>query len=116
MRIFVTAALLAFIGVSSATVIGFGSCPDVRLVEDFDIENYYGRWYEIARYYSIFEDGLSCITSDYVPMDDGTFKVVNTYRTPDMQEVTFEGMGYAPDPNQAARMLVQIFSCKLFHL
>lgn len=47
-------------------------------VDEFDIEQYMGRWYEIARFDHKFERGLVGCTADYSLNDDGTVKVVNS--------------------------------------
>lgn len=49
----------------------------VKPVEDFNVERYLGRWYEIARLDHPFERGLSKIYAEYSLMDDGGIKVVN---------------------------------------
>jgi apolipoprotein D and lipocalin family protein len=52
---------------------------------DFQPERYLGRWYEIARYPVIFEQGCTATTADYGPIDAETISVRNTCRqgTPD---------------------------------
>lgn len=57
---------------------GCTSLPDgVRPVEEFQLERYLGRWYEIARLDHSFERGLSRVTADYSLRDDGGVRVVN---------------------------------------
>jgi apolipoprotein D and lipocalin family protein len=52
--------------------------PDgVQAVEDFELQNYLGTWYEIARLDHRFERGLSSVTATYSLRDDGGVKVVN---------------------------------------
>jgi apolipoprotein D and lipocalin family protein len=50
---------------------------DVKPVENFELEKYLGKWYEIARLDHSFERGLSRVTSDYSMRSDGGVKVVN---------------------------------------
>ncbi|MDN3557940.1 lipocalin family protein [Halomonas maura] len=61
--------------------LGLGACtgiPDgTRAVEDFDLERYLGRWYEIARLDHAFEEGLDCVTADYSRRDGGGVRVIN---------------------------------------
>ncbi len=47
-------------------------------VENFDIQRYMGRWYEIARFDNRFERGLSHVTADYSMRSDGKVRVVNS--------------------------------------
>lgn len=49
----------------------------VRPVENFRLERYLGRWYEIARLDHRFERGLSRVTADYSLREDGGVRVVN---------------------------------------
>lgn len=46
-------------------------------VSDFQLQNYLGRWYEIARLDHSFERGLSNITADYQLRADGGINVIN---------------------------------------
>lgn len=47
------------------------------VVENFNLDRYLGRWYEIARFDHRFERGLDYVTAEYVLNDNGTLKVVN---------------------------------------
>ncbi len=49
----------------------------VEPVDDFSLERYLGRWYEIARLDHCFERGLSRVTADYSLRDDGGIDVLN---------------------------------------
>ena len=54
-----------------------GIPENVKPVENFKLENYLGKWYEIARFDHSFERGLSRVTADYSLRDDGGLKVIN---------------------------------------
>lgn len=78
--------------------------PDhVRPVNNFKVEKYLGKWYEIARLDNTFERGLTHITAEYSLNDDGSLKVINRGFSPDenkWQEA--EGKAYfVGEPNQA---------------
>lgn len=49
----------------------------VRPVDNFKLENYLGKWYEIARLDHSFERGLTRVTADYSIRDDGGVRVLN---------------------------------------
>jgi len=49
----------------------------VTPITGFQLENYLGTWYEIARLDHSFERGLSNVTAEYSLRDDGGVKVVN---------------------------------------
>lgn len=54
-----------------------GIPENVKPVENFKLENYLGKWYEIARLDHSFERGLSLVTADYSLRDDGGLKIIN---------------------------------------
>jgi apolipoprotein D and lipocalin family protein len=52
--------------------------PDnVKPVDDFRLEKYLGKWYEIARLDHSFERGLTRVTAEYSLRDDGGIRVLN---------------------------------------
>ena len=54
------------------------SPPDgLTVVEDFDINRYTGRWYEIARLDHRFERGLSNVTAEYTLQENNDVAVLN---------------------------------------
>jgi len=69
------------------------SVPDgLTVVEDFDINRYTGRWYEIARLDHRFERGLSNVTAEYALQDDNSVSVLNRgYNDDDQQWEDAEG-------------------------
>jgi len=54
-----------------------GIPENVHPVDNFEIEKYLGKWYEIARLDHSFERGLTRITADYSLRDDGGIRVLN---------------------------------------
>ena len=54
-----------------------GIPENVKPVDNFKLEKYLGRWYEIARLDHSFERGLTRITADYSLRDDGGVRVLN---------------------------------------
>lgn len=50
---------------------------DKTTVEEFDLDRYLGKWYEIARYDHGFERDMHYCTAEYVKNDDGTISVIN---------------------------------------
>ncbi|MBN2185580.1 MAG: lipocalin family protein [Candidatus Krumholzibacteriota bacterium] len=54
-----------------------GYPADVRPVAGFKLQNYLGKWYEIARLDHSFERGLDKVTAEYSMRDDGGVKVKN---------------------------------------
>jgi len=52
--------------------------PDnIEPVDNFDLDRYIGKWYEIARLDHRFERGLSQVTATYSIKEDGSVRVFN---------------------------------------
>lgn len=67
----------------------------VKPVENFALERYLGRWFEIARLDHSFERGLSHVTAQYSLREDGGVRVVNRGYSEKKQEwKTAEGKAY----------------------
>ena len=54
-----------------------GIPENVKPVDNFKLENYLGKWYEIARLDHSFEQGLSRVSAEYSLRPDGGVKVIN---------------------------------------
>ncbi|MEO3740865.1 lipocalin family protein [Kosakonia sp. WA-90] len=55
----------------------------VKVVQNFDVQRYLGKWYEIARFDHRFESGLEQVTTTYSLRDDGGLNVINRGYNPD---------------------------------
>jgi apolipoprotein D and lipocalin family protein len=55
----------------------FGIPENVKPVDNFKLEKYLGKWYEIARIDHSFERSLTRVTADYSLRDDGGVRVLN---------------------------------------
>ena len=49
----------------------------VKPVDNFKLEKYLGKWYEIARLDHSFEQGLTRVTANYGLREDGGLRVIN---------------------------------------
>ncbi len=59
-------------------LVGCVGIPDnVTPVDNFKIDRYLGKWYEIARLDHSFERGLTQVTANYTLRDDGGIRVLN---------------------------------------
>jgi len=54
-----------------------GIPENVKPVDNFKLEKYLGKWYEITRLDHSFERGLTRVTADYSLRDDGGVRVLN---------------------------------------
>jgi apolipoprotein D and lipocalin family protein len=70
--------VLAVLLTAVSCLAGCTGVPDgVQPVEDFELERYLGRWYEIARLDHSFERGLTRVSAEYSPGEDGSVIVLN---------------------------------------
>ena len=69
----------AMLLVAASLLIGgcLGMPATVTPVNDFELDRYLGRWYEIARLDHSFERGLERVTADYTRRPDGGVQVLN---------------------------------------
>jgi apolipoprotein D and lipocalin family protein len=77
-------------------LIGCVKMPDnVTPVDNFSLDRYLGKWYEIARLDHSFERGLSRVTADYSLREDGGVRVLNRgYSEKDKEWKEAEGKAY----------------------
>jgi apolipoprotein D and lipocalin family protein len=80
MKIFIRTLLtvIAFIALGGC----LGMPESVSPVDNFNVERYLGKWYEIARLDHSFERGLEKITADYSRREDGSIAVLNRGYSP----------------------------------
>ncbi|UTV86115.1 lipocalin family protein [Cobetia amphilecti] len=91
-----------------------GGCAGVpsgtQPVENFELERYYGEWHEIARLPNSFEEGLSCVSADYSPREDGGVRVINRgYNAEQGQWSQAEGRAYFTRGSETAALKVSFF-------
>jgi len=79
-------------------------------VENFELQRYLGRWYEIARLNHSFEEGLDAVTADYTMRVDGGVRVVNTGRDSETGFVEqAEGRAYFVGDPSSGHLKVSFF-------
>jgi apolipoprotein D and lipocalin family protein len=72
-----------------------GIPENVKPVDNFKLEKYLGKWYEIARLDHSFERGLTRVTADYSLRDDGGVRVLNRgYSQEEKKWKEIEGKAY----------------------
>lgn len=82
----------------------------VKPVEQFELNNYLGRWYEVARLDHSFERGLSQVTADYSLRSDGGVRVVNRGFSAENKEwKEAEGKSYFVDSSSEGYLKVSFF-------
>ena len=72
-----------------------GMPQSVKPVSKFELNNYLGKWYEVARLDHSFERGLSQVSAEYSIKDDGGVKVNNRgFSAEDNEWQEAEGKAY----------------------
>jgi len=73
MRVFLVLVVFVSLFLSGCVGLPEGVYP----VDDFDLNKYLGKWYEIARLDHSFERGLDRVTAEYSLRDDGGVRLIN---------------------------------------
>ena len=97
--------------ISSLLLSGCLGMPEsIKPVDGFNLNNYLGKWYEIARLDHSFERGLSQVTANYSIKDDGGVRVINkgfSVKNNEWQEA--EGKAYFVDTTTEGYLKVSFF-------
>jgi len=85
--------------------------PDgIEPVDNFELNRYLGKWYEIARLDHSFERGLEAVSAEYSLRDDGGIRVVNSGRNTDTQtNQEAEGRAYFVEQPNLGYLKVSFF-------
>jgi len=87
-----------------------GAPEGARPVQDFALENYLGKWYEVARLDHSFERGLSNVTAEYSMRDDGGVRVINRgYKSESNKWKETEGKAYFVEETTTGKLKVSFF-------
>lgn len=99
-----------------------GMPEGVEPVEDFELDRYLGKWYEIARLDHSFERGLQRVTAEYSMREDGGVRVINRGQSEEDGEwKQSEGKAYFVEDSSTGFLKVSFFgpfygSYIIFHL
>ena len=90
---------------------GCVSVPEnIKPVDNFNIERYLGKWYEIARLDHSFERGLTSVSAEYSLRSDGGVRVINRgYSKKENKWKDIEGKGYFVDRKDMGFLKVSFF-------
>lgn len=87
-----------------------GMPENIHPVKNFKIENYLGKWYEIARLDHSFERGLSNVTAEYSLRTDGGIDVLNRgVSATDNEWSEANGKAYFVDDSDLGYLKVSFF-------
>ena len=92
----------------------FGGCLDVpegiTPIENFELEKYLGKWYEIARLDHSFERGLQQVTAEYAMRQDGGVSETNRgYSTKQSEWKDAQGKAFFVDQPETGHLKVSFF-------
>lgn len=90
----------------------FSSSPAQELptVQEVDLAQYAGTWYEIARLPNSFEKGMTCVTATYTLKDNGKVQVLNRgYLAEKGKYKSARGAAWVPDSDYPGRLKVSFF-------
>jgi apolipoprotein D and lipocalin family protein len=85
--------------------------PSLQTVERVDLDQYLGKWYEIASYPAWFARNCTGVTAEYSMRDDGKIAVVNSCRKGSLDGKLKEAKGRARvvAPESNAKLKVSFF-------
>jgi apolipoprotein D and lipocalin family protein len=87
-----------------------GMPETVTPVENFELNRYLGKWYEVARLDHSFERGLENITAEYSMRDDGGVSVINRgYSVKKNEWKVAKGKAYFVDGENKGYLKVSFF-------
>ncbi|MGR5236003.1 lipocalin family protein [Vibrio alfacsensis] len=96
---------------SLSALFGCTSKPDgIEPVNNFELQPYLGKWYEIARLDHSFERGLSKVTAEYELREDGGVTVINRGYSEEKQAWTqADGKAYFVEDENTGHLKVSFF-------
>ena len=98
--------LALLMGLAGCTGVPEGITP----VQNFELNRYLGKWYEIARLDHSFERGLERVTAEYSMREDGGVRVVNRGYSPDKKAWSdIEGKAYLVGVPNVGHLKVSFF-------
>ncbi|KAG5872377.1 hypothetical protein JTB14_018029 [Gonioctena quinquepunctata] len=83
-----------------------GKCPEVKVVQNFQVEKYLGKWYEQEKYPFMPEVGGKCISAEYSANPNGTVRVLNKQINAFGKPSSIEGNARLDSDNGEAKLLV----------
>lgn len=104
-------AIAGLLALCAVFLMGCVGVPDgVQAVDDFELDRYLGRWYEIARLDHRFERGLTHVRAEYTLREDGSVGVVNSgYATKSQAWKSVEGRALFVGERDVAEIKVSFF-------
>ncbi|XP_007517485.1 apolipoprotein D [Erinaceus europaeus] len=102
-------ALAGLAQVAEGQAFHLGKCPTPPVQENFDVNKYLGRWYEIEKIPVSFEKG-TCNQASYSLMENGNIKVINKEMISDGSMDQVEGEATQGNLTEPAKLEVKFSS------
>jgi lipocalin len=85
--------------------------PELKTIENVELNRYLGVWYEIATVPTTFEKDCVAVTATYSLRPDGKVKVLNQARkkTLDGPETKIAGRAWVPEAREPGKLKVSFF-------
>lgn len=95
----------------SVIIAGCTGIPDnVTAVDNFELDKYLGKWYEIARFDHPFERNLTNVSATYTKREDGGIDVLNKgYNRVNKEWKEADGRAYFIESPASGRLEVSFF-------
>lgn len=93
------------------SLIGCTGIPEgISPINNFNLEKYQGKWYEIARLDHSFERGLNNVSAEYTIKENGDVQVINRgYHSEDKEWNEAEGIAKFVDNTDSGHLKVSFF-------
>ena len=102
--------LIILVTLASCSVPPEMRTDNIPTVDQFDLNRYLGKWYEIARLPNRFEENLEQVTANYSLKEDGDIKVVNRgFNTEENEWEEAEGNARVKDNKNPSHLEVSFF-------
>ncbi len=98
------------LGLSFFLVGCVGKPANIEPVQQFELNKYLGKWYEVARLDHSFERGLNKVSAEYSMRDDGGVRVINRgYSIEEQKWQQAEGKAYFVEESDQGYLKVSFF-------
>ncbi|XP_070946716.1 apolipoprotein D isoform X1 [Macaca nemestrina] len=108
MLLLLLSALAGLFGAAEGQEFRLGKCTSPPVQENFDPNKYFGRWYEIEKIPTTFENGR-CIQANYSLKENGKIKVLNQELRADGTVNQIEGEASPVNITEPAKLEVKFF-------
>ncbi|GFS92636.1 apolipoprotein D [Nephila pilipes] len=93
-----------------------GKCPEPKVQENFDMQKFQGRWFEIERTMSFLEIGSQCVSTNFsdAGYGDGSIEVISEGRGPVLKlHKSVRLIAQVPDQKEPAKLKLRLSDLSL---